>query len=354
MLAYWDKNLVCRFANPAYKDWFGISPEDMIDKMTIDQLLGNELYTKNFPFIKNALSGHTQTFERIIKTPAGLIRKSIATYTPDFEYGKVKGFCVHVADISPSGICFTESNPIGTEYASKKSLFIPEDTIGQIGSFLKSSVYNGFPGIAFIARKYFLTESTLKREFRKRFRQTLYGYFRNAQMEKAHEYIRENGYSMKQAAVLFGFVNQYNFTVCYNRFLSRLCVKNIISQESASIDGKYRQIFANAPFAMAVFDSELKLVALSEKWIRDFRIDAEELVCLRLDELIPDIERISPVDKHTRLRRESFLEKKWLVANYRGLGVTVKFDIRRWLGDGISQTGYYVMAEPTHAPLSHN
>lgn len=32
MVAYWDKNLVCRFANASYLKWFGKSQEDMIVK----------------------------------------------------------------------------------------------------------------------------------------------------------------------------------------------------------------------------------------------------------------------------------------------------------------------------------
>ena len=61
MLAYWDKNLICRFANKAYIDWFGVDPETMIDKMHIAELLGT-LYTKNLPYIREALNGKPQVF----------------------------------------------------------------------------------------------------------------------------------------------------------------------------------------------------------------------------------------------------------------------------------------------------
>lgn len=100
MLAYWDKNLVCRFANAAYRDWFGKTSEEMIDKMTIRELLG-PLYDKNLPYITGALEGKPQTFEREIPTPSGGLRQSLANYFPDVVNGEVKGFFVHVADITP-------------------------------------------------------------------------------------------------------------------------------------------------------------------------------------------------------------------------------------------------------------
>lgn len=103
MLAYWDKDLVCRFANAAYIVWFGKTREEMVDKITIQELLG-PLYEKNLPYISGALEGKNQTFEREIPLPSGEIRHSLANYFPDFENGIVRGFFVHVADITQTKI----------------------------------------------------------------------------------------------------------------------------------------------------------------------------------------------------------------------------------------------------------
>ena len=99
MVAYWDLDLVCRFANSAYLDWFGISREQMIDKMTLKDLLG-PTYFQNIPYIEGALRGEAQTFERDIVSPQGVTRHAIANYYPDVFEGKVRGFVVHVADVS--------------------------------------------------------------------------------------------------------------------------------------------------------------------------------------------------------------------------------------------------------------
>ncbi len=100
MLAYWDRNLMCRFANAAYVDWFGKTRDEMVDKINLKDLLGPDLYAKNLKYISGALLGREQVFEREIPTPSGELRYSLATYIPDISDGEVIGFFVHVADIS--------------------------------------------------------------------------------------------------------------------------------------------------------------------------------------------------------------------------------------------------------------
>lgn len=99
MLAYWDSSLRCRFANKAYKRWFGVSPEALIGRH-ISELLG-PLYKLNLPYIEGALRGEPQEFERDIPNPSGgPSRHSLANYIPDIVDDVVRGFFVLVTDIS--------------------------------------------------------------------------------------------------------------------------------------------------------------------------------------------------------------------------------------------------------------
>jgi diguanylate cyclase (GGDEF)-like protein/PAS domain S-box-containing protein len=99
MVAYWDANEVCQFANNAYREWFGKTREQVVGH-TLQELLG-PIYPLNAPHIKAALAGREQVFERDIPTPGGILRESLATYTPHLVDGKVVGFFVHVADVGP-------------------------------------------------------------------------------------------------------------------------------------------------------------------------------------------------------------------------------------------------------------
>ncbi|HSY62393.1 MAG TPA: histidine kinase dimerization/phospho-acceptor domain-containing protein, partial [Cytophaga sp.] len=99
MLAYWDKDLICRFANKAYLEWFGKNRDEMIGKITLKELLG-PLYELNVPYITLALAGQKQTFEREICTPLHGKKHTIGTYYPHIVNGEVQGFFVHGADIT--------------------------------------------------------------------------------------------------------------------------------------------------------------------------------------------------------------------------------------------------------------
>lgn len=100
MMAYWDRNEICRFANQAYLAWFGKTRADLLGT-SLRELLG-PIYELNLPHIRGALAGVPQTFERQIPRPDGQgVRESIASYLPDLRDGVVHGFFVHVADTTP-------------------------------------------------------------------------------------------------------------------------------------------------------------------------------------------------------------------------------------------------------------
>lgn len=100
MVAFWDRDQVCRFANRAYETWFRKSPEWMLGKSLRD-LLGPRLHGLNLPYIERALAGERQMFEREIPDPNGCpSRHAMAEYIPHFIDGKPCGFFAYVTDIS--------------------------------------------------------------------------------------------------------------------------------------------------------------------------------------------------------------------------------------------------------------
>lgn len=99
MLAYWDRDLRCRFANRAYEAWFGVDPDRLIGTHVRD-LLGPQIFERNHPMMLRALSGERQLFERLIPGPDGTVRQSLAEYIPDVVDGEVQGFLVQVTNLT--------------------------------------------------------------------------------------------------------------------------------------------------------------------------------------------------------------------------------------------------------------
>ena len=217
MIAFWDKDLVCRFANPAYLKWFGMTPEELVDKVTLPHLLG-PLYKRNLPYITNALRGHVQVFERELRQADGTIRNTLATYTPEVINGEVTGFFAHIVDISFIRQAISNSRDENGILQVQSEMDI---RLNKIEQFLHASLFSEFPGIDRLAKEFFISPAKLKRDFKAKFGSTVFSYYRNLQMQIADRYIRENIYSKRQISDMFGFANQSNFIACYKKHIGK-------------------------------------------------------------------------------------------------------------------------------------
>lgn len=100
MVGYWDRSLRCWYANERYRDWFGRRPQEMIG-ISMPELLGEALFAKNEVYIRAALAGAPQQFERTLTKPNGDIGHTLAQYIPDTDrHGEVVGFYVLVTDVT--------------------------------------------------------------------------------------------------------------------------------------------------------------------------------------------------------------------------------------------------------------
>jgi len=100
MIGYWDAGLCNRFGNYAYRNWFGIDPDQMSGKH-IREVIGESNYRFDLPHIEATLRGEYQVFEGAVPLPDGKgTRHSLAHYIPDVVDGQVQGFYALVTDIT--------------------------------------------------------------------------------------------------------------------------------------------------------------------------------------------------------------------------------------------------------------
>ena len=99
LIGYWDRELRNVIANQAYVEYFGFTPDEVHGRHIRD-VLGEDVYELNLPFIEGALAGDEQLFERTLVDQRGTNRHTQASYLPDIVNGEVQGFYVQVTDVT--------------------------------------------------------------------------------------------------------------------------------------------------------------------------------------------------------------------------------------------------------------
>lgn len=98
-LAYYDKDLVCRFANRAHAARYDKHPDEMVGE-NISNLVTSELLPEILPHVAEALSGTRQTFEAERKGEDGRRNYYEIHYIPDSQKGNIEGIFIELHDVS--------------------------------------------------------------------------------------------------------------------------------------------------------------------------------------------------------------------------------------------------------------
>jgi two-component system sensor histidine kinase/response regulator len=100
LVAYWDADLRCRFANKFFLAWFGKTLEQAMGE-SIEQILPASLLGQIKPQIDAVLDGSPQHFLRELELPSGEMRYAWINFIPDRgESGDVRGFFALGSDVS--------------------------------------------------------------------------------------------------------------------------------------------------------------------------------------------------------------------------------------------------------------
>jgi PAS domain S-box-containing protein len=98
-LAYYDKDLICRFANAAHAHRYGKQPSELVGSHLSDVVLP-EVLPEILPRVAETLSGVLQTFESERVNKDGSHNFFEIRYIPDVQQDAVEGIFIEVHDIT--------------------------------------------------------------------------------------------------------------------------------------------------------------------------------------------------------------------------------------------------------------
>jgi putative addiction module CopG family antidote len=97
LVAYVDESHVYRFANAAYRDWFGTRPEEMVGRH-MPEIIGEASYQERLPELTRAFAGEQVVAERYLRHRGGPPRRVELRYVPHVD-GDGRAAGVHILGI---------------------------------------------------------------------------------------------------------------------------------------------------------------------------------------------------------------------------------------------------------------
>jgi two-component system, sensor histidine kinase and response regulator len=132
-VAYWDRDLSCRFANRVYCEWLGKSLDQVLGK-TKAEIFGDEHSPERIAYAQAALAGEPQTFETEETGATGRPGIWQVQYIPDMQRGEVRGFFMLASDITASKRAQADLQALNLELVAARD--VAEDAAQAKSAFL--------------------------------------------------------------------------------------------------------------------------------------------------------------------------------------------------------------------------
>lgn len=92
-----------------------------------------------------------------------------------------------------------------------------QENILEVERYLNENLMHKFPSIEVLAKKFNISESKLKTDFKQVFGKPLYQYFQHQQMQVAKELVSEKKFMIKEIAYKFGYENPDKFSAAFKK-----------------------------------------------------------------------------------------------------------------------------------------
>jgi len=121
-VAYHDRDLRCRFANPSFCTWLGLAHDQIIGR-PLRELFDDAAFAERAPLLEGGLAGQTRVVERKSAGPDGTVLFHQVHYLPDRRAdGTVHGLFVVAYDISALKHAEARLNRLNAELMTARDL----------------------------------------------------------------------------------------------------------------------------------------------------------------------------------------------------------------------------------------
>jgi AraC-like DNA-binding protein len=92
-------------------------------------------------------------------------------------------------------------------------------SLTKIEKYLSGQILSSLPNLKELSGKFNMSESTLKRHFKKRYKTTMSNYFNKKKMEYAQQLMSRENKNIKETASMLGYKNANNFISVYKKYI---------------------------------------------------------------------------------------------------------------------------------------
>ena len=295
MVAYWTKDLRCTFANRAYLEWFGRTSDEMRG-IGMQELLGPKLFQANESYVRGALDGKHQAFERTLTKANGDTGYTWAQYVPEIapDGTTVIGFYVLVADITDvkkNEEALRQSQQMFRRlFENAPDAILLVDRAGLIGKAnARMTELFGYASDELLGRS---IELLMPARYRERHGAHLVRYFAapvartmGAGLELFGQ--RKDGSEFAIDIMLSPLEGEGGTqTLAVIRDITVRKQSELLIKES---EEKLRLFAAHAPASVAMFDREMRYLVASRQWFVDYKIEGRDIIGRSHYEVFPEI-----------------------------------------------------------------